>query len=97
MRRRLCPGNSREAALHEQITQVEANEAQAPAVAGEAKQISRDYDVLKGQYDKLLADREELRLRGQVETEHSSVKFDVVDPPSTPRKPSAPNLSLIHI
>ncbi|MGZ3233131.1 MAG: XrtA system polysaccharide chain length determinant [Croceibacterium sp.] len=87
--------NSREAALRQQITQVEANEAQAPAVAGEAKQISRDYDVLKGQYDKLLADREELRLRGQVETEHSSVKFDVVDPPSTPRKPSAPNRPLL--
>jgi polysaccharide chain length determinant protein (PEP-CTERM system associated) len=86
---------SRSAALRQQIMSVEANEAQAPAAAAEAKQISRDYDVLKGQYDKLLADREELRLRGQVETEHSSVKFDVIDPPDTPRKPSAPNRPLL--
>jgi polysaccharide chain length determinant protein (PEP-CTERM system associated) len=86
---------SRAAALRQQIVSVEANEAQAPAAAAEAKQISRDYDVLKAQYDKLLADREELRLRGQVETEHNSVKFDVVDPPSTPRKPSAPNRPLL--
>jgi polysaccharide chain length determinant protein (PEP-CTERM system associated) len=86
---------SRSAALRQQIMTVEANQAQAPAVAGEAKQISRDYDVLKAQYDKLLADREELRLRGQVETEHSSVKFNVIDPPSTPRKPAAPNRPLL--
>jgi uncharacterized protein involved in exopolysaccharide biosynthesis len=36
-----------------------------------------------------------LRLRGQVETEHSSVKFNVIDPPGTPRKPSAPNRPLL--
>lgn len=86
---------SRAAALRQQIVTVEANEAQAPAAAAEAKQISRDYDVLKAQYDKLLGDREELRLRGQVETEHNSVKFDVVDPPSAPRKPASPNRPLL--
>ena len=86
---------SRAAALQQQIVQVEANQAKEPVAAAEAKQISRDYDVLKAQYDKLLADREELRLRGQVETEHSSVKFQVVDPPSAPRKPSAPNRPLL--
>jgi len=86
---------SRAAALRQQIVSVEANEAQAPAAAAEAKQISRDYDVLKTQYDKLLADREELRLRGQVETEHNSVKFDVVDPPGVPRKPASPNRPLL--
>ena len=86
---------SRAAALQQQIAAVEANEADAPAAAAEAKQISQDYDVLKAQYDKLLADREELRLRGQVETEHSSVKFNVVDPPSAPRKPASPNRPLL--
>jgi polysaccharide chain length determinant protein (PEP-CTERM system associated) len=86
---------SRAAALRQQIVTVEANEAQAPAAAAEAKQISRDYDVLKAQYDKLLADREELRLRGQVETEHNSVKFDVVDPPNVPTKPASPNRPLL--
>ncbi len=45
--------------------------------------------------DKLLKDREELRLRGQVETERSTVKFEVVDPPSTPRVPAAPNRPLL--
>jgi uncharacterized protein involved in exopolysaccharide biosynthesis len=86
---------SRAAALQQQIAAVEANEADAPVAAAEAKQISQDYDVLKAQYDKLLADREELRLRGQVETEHNSVKFDVVDPPNAPTKPASPNRPLL--
>ena len=53
--------------------------------------------MLRKQYDELLQDREELRLRGQVETERSSIKFDVIDPPSTPRVPSAPNRPLLLI
>ena len=62
-----------------------------PQAAGEYQRITRDYDVLKQQYDKLLHDREELKLRGSVETEHNAVKFQVIDPPTTPRSPIAPN------
>jgi hypothetical protein len=51
--------------------------------------------VLKQQYDKLLQDREQLRLRGQVENERSSVKFQVIDPPTTPRAPAAPKRPLL--
>ena len=36
-----------------------------------------------------------MRLRGQVENEHNAVKFEVIDPPSTPRVPSAPNRPLL--
>ncbi len=67
-----------------------ASQSLEPGVAGEAQRISRDYDVLRKQYDKLLQDREELRLRGQVETERNAVKFEVIDPPTTPRAPAAP-------
>ena len=51
--------------------------------------------MLRTQYEELLRDREQLRLRGQVETERSAVQFEVVDPPSTPRKPAAPNRPLL--
>ena len=37
----------------------------------------------------------QLRLRGQVETERNSIKFQVVDPPTTPRAPAAPNRPLL--
>ena len=60
-----------------------------------SQRITRDYDVMKEQYDKLLHDREELKIRGSVETEHNAVKFQVIDPPTTPRSPIAPNRPLL--
>lgn len=86
---------SRAAALRSEIASITASQAREPGAAAEATRISRDYDVLRSQYDQLLQDREELRLRGQVESERSAVQFEVVDPPTTPRKPAAPNRPLL--
>ena len=86
---------SRKAALQADIAQLTTQQFSEPAVAAEAARINRDYDVLKEQYDKLLRDREALRLRGQVESEHNAIKFEVIDPPTTPREPSAPNRPLL--
>ncbi len=66
-----------------------------PAVAAEQGQIERNYAVLKDQYDKLLADREDIKLRGQAQTQTDSIKFSVIDPPSAPRVPSAPNRPML--
>ncbi|MCT2558754.1 chain-length determining protein [Tsuneonella sp. YG55] len=86
---------ARKAALQSEISGAMADQASEPAVSAEANRISRDYDVLKKKYDELLQDREEMRLRGQVESERSSFKFDVVDPPTTPRQPASPNRPLL--
>ena len=51
--------------------------------------------MLKDSYDKLLADREDIRLRGQVQSQTSSIKFAVTDPPTAPRTPTAPNRPLL--
>lgn len=88
---------SRRAAVQSDIARITGAQASNPALAAEQQRIIRDYDVLKQQYDKLLQDREELRLRGQVETEHSAVRFEVIDPPTTPRSPVAPNRPLLLI
>ncbi|HUD27471.1 MAG TPA: XrtA system polysaccharide chain length determinant [Novosphingobium sp.] len=82
---------SRKAALQSDIASLTASAIQDPELATQATRINRDYDVLRQQYDKLLQDREELRLRGEVKTEREAVKFEVVDPPTTPRSPVAPN------
>lgn len=88
---------SRAAALRAEIASITAAQAREPGAAAEAQRISRDYEVLRKQYDELLQDREELRLRGQVETERSALQFEVVDPPTTPRKPAAPNRPLLLV
>jgi len=82
---------SRRAALQSDIAQLTAQTLDNPEAAAEAQKINRDYDVLRQQYDKLLQDREELRLRGEIKSDREAVKFEVVDPPTTPRKPVAPN------
>ncbi len=86
---------ARRSATQADLARIAAQQVANPEVAAEAQRISRDYDVLKQQYDKLLQDREALRLRGQVETERSAVKFQVIDPPTTPRAPVAPNRPLL--
>ncbi|MGI8944257.1 MAG: XrtA system polysaccharide chain length determinant, partial [Qipengyuania sp.] len=48
-------------------------------------------------YEELLKNREEMRLRGQVETERSAFSFRVIDPPTLPRTPEAPNRPLLLI
>ncbi|WP_338465893.1 GNVR domain-containing protein [Novosphingobium sp. ZN18A2] len=87
--------SARKQTLQQDIASMEAKQYSEPAVAAEAARINRDYSVLKDQYDKLLRDREALRLRGQVENERDAVKFDVIDPPTTPRTPVAPDRPLL--
>ena len=87
--------HSRRASLQAEMGSLSGKAAGEPMVAAESARIGRDYDVLKAQYDKLLQDREELRLRGSVESETNAVKFQVIDPPTTPRSPVAPNRPLL--
>ena len=80
---------ARRTAIQSELAQVTAQQYSNPVALAEQQRINRDYDVLRQQYDKLLQDREELRLRGELETEHNAVKFQVIDPPTSPRSPAA--------
>lgn len=86
---------SRRAAIQSQIANLVASQASEPAVAAEANRISRDYDVLRQNYEKLLQDREDIRTRGEVDDETSQFKFDLIDPPVVPREPAEPNRPLL--
>jgi polysaccharide chain length determinant protein (PEP-CTERM system associated) len=88
---------ARRAALQSQLASLAASQASEPAVAAEANRISRDYDVLRTNYERLLEDREKLRTRGDVVDETSQYKFDLVDPPVVPQSPAAPNRPLLLI
>ncbi|WP_086617210.1 XrtA system polysaccharide chain length determinant [Erythrobacter tepidarius] len=86
---------ARRAALQSDFAALMASQASEPAVAAEANRISRDYDVLRANYEKLLQDREALRTRGKVEDKASQFRFDVIQEPSVPQKPVAPNRPLL--
>lgn len=85
----------RKAQLQGDLDTLSAKIAGDPEVAAEQGQIDRDYQVLKGQYDQLLTQREQVSIRGQAQTQTDAVRFSVIDPPTTPRTPSAPNRPLL--
>jgi len=64
-------------------------------VETELKNLNRDYDTIKSNYEALLTRREKARLSESVEQNTDTVKFRVVDPPQVPSKPSAPNRILL--
>lgn len=66
-----------------------------PEVEEQLKQLNRDYDVTKGNYESLLARRESANLSEQLGQTSESVKFRVVDPPYVPPAPSGPNRPLL--
>jgi polysaccharide chain length determinant protein (PEP-CTERM system associated) len=87
--------SARKSALQSDMTQLAAKQTSEPGVSAEYARINRDYEVLKTQYDKLLTDREAIRLRGQVENQTGAVQFQVVDKPAIPGSPAKPNRPLL--
>jgi len=86
---------ARKSVLQSDLAAMTAKQIDQPGLLGEQARLNRDYDVLKDQYDKLLADREQLRLRGDVESGTAAIRFELIAPPSSPRTPVAPNRPLL--
>lgn len=86
---------ARKSALQSDMAQMAAKQTAEPGVAAEYQRINRDYEVLKTQYDKLVTERDQIRLRGQVETQTDAVQFRVVKEPSLSNVPAAPNRPLL--
>ena len=85
----------RRAQLQGDLDLLNSKLAADPQIAAEQGRIERDYQVLKDQYDQLLGNREQIALRGQARTQTDQVRFSVIDPPTLPRVPAAPNRLLL--
>jgi protein tyrosine kinase modulator len=66
-----------------------------PEVEEQLKQLNRDYDVTKKNYETLLARRESASLSEQMNQSTDTVRFRVVDPPYVPPIPTGPNRPLL--
>ena len=62
-----------------------------PQIEAEYKQLTRDYDVIRARYDKLLERREQAQISGDVEASDAGIGFRIIDPPQVPFAPSAPD------
>ena len=67
----------------------------APGVQAEFLNLNRDYDVLRKNYDELLARRESMRISTAAEADADKIKIQVIDPPQVPQNPVAPKRTLL--
>jgi protein tyrosine kinase modulator len=77
--------------LQSDLGQLTSRQSTEPGLAAEQSRLTRDYEVLKQQYDQILANREQIRLRGDIQRRTGPLNISVVEPPSVPTAPAAPN------
>ena len=87
----LAAATQRRNQLQSDLAQLASRQSSEPSMAAEQERLGRDYNVLKQQYDQLLANREQVRLRGDMATRTTPIQVQVVEPPAVPNAPSAPN------
>lgn len=66
-----------------------------PKLEAERAQLNRDYEVQKRNYEQLVARRESASITVEMSSQSGIADFRVVDPPSLPSKPSAPNRMIL--
>ena len=69
----------------------------APNLEARYLNLNRDYDVLRKNYDELLARREGMRIATAAQVRASNVKMVIIDPPQVPQSPVAPARILLSI
>lgn len=66
----------------------------APEVEAEYARLTRDYDVIKTQYNNLLERLEKAKVSGDAD-QTGVIRFNIVDPPTVAFKPTFPNRPLL--
>lgn len=87
--------SARRQQLQSDLAQLSAKQTAEPELVAEQTRLNRDYDVLKRQYDKLIEDREQIRLRVDAASKSAPLNFRVIDRPSIPTVPATPNRPLL--
>lgn len=91
LRARLSESESR-------LAQLKAAAGRAPQIEAEMAQLNRDYDVLRKNYDQLVARRESASIAEDVDTQGQMAEFRVIDPPRISPKAVFPNrLALVPL
>ncbi len=68
-----------------------------PELEAQYINMNRDYDVVRRNYDELVSRREGMRISDAAQKKASNIKMVIIDPPTAPQVPVAPNRTLLAI
>jgi len=90
-------GEQRVKQLEQQITDYRNRLNMTPQTEQELADISRGYDESKANYNSLLQKQNQSQLATSLQEQQQGQQFRVLDPPSFPTKPSAPNRLILSV
>lgn len=103
LRLRLADEEAAVATQERRLTQAEAEverlrglATRVPEIEAELANLDRDYNVLRTNYEQLLARREQARMAQSADERTDALQFRIVDPPRVPVAPAAPNRPLLY-
>jgi len=67
-----------------------------PQIEADFKNLNRDYNINKKNYEVLLSRRESAKMAERAESSTDEVKFRIIDPPRVPFEPTGPNRPLFE-
>ncbi|WP_229515634.1 XrtA system polysaccharide chain length determinant [Massilia sp. CFBP 13647] len=77
------------------VTTLRAQSTTAPEVEAQLSQLTRDYQINRDNYEKLVQRREQAKLSGDLSSATDMLTFRVVEPPMAATKPSGPNRPML--
>lgn len=87
---------SRIALLRQKENKVKQSMDARLRVETEAKNLDRDYSIVKSNYMALISRREQAALTNSMSNAQGALNFTIVEAPSRPLKPEAPNRELLN-
>lgn len=88
---------AQQSALRGKLADFETRITKAPEVEREYRMLTRDYETAQGQYQEVLAKKQEAELASSLETTQRGERFTMIEPPVIPQEPSSPNRLAIGI
>ncbi len=78
-----------------EVDRLDAVARAEPELQAQFQNLDRDYSVLRKNYEELLARRESIQIAGAARTNSDRVRLEIIDPPTFPTRPVAPNKTLL--
>ncbi|MBO1079097.1 XrtA system polysaccharide chain length determinant [Roseomonas haemaphysalidis] len=84
-----------ERAGREEVERLDGVARAEPELQAQFLNLDRDYNVLRKNYEELLARREALTIAGAARDSSDRVRLEVIDPPTLATRPASPNRPLL--